>query len=69
MLKPFERMWARVEDDKADSDTAFFYGLLNLGEFVLKFIVAGVVASIPDDKSRLKYRHEHSLVRADGIGD
>jgi hypothetical protein len=69
MLKPFERMWARVENEKADSDTAFFFGLLNLGELVLKFIVAGVVAAIPDDKNRLKYRHEHSLVRADGVGD
>ena len=69
MLKPLERMWARVENEKADSDTAFFFGLLNLGELVLKLCVAGMVAAIQDDKSRIRYGHEHSLVRANGIGD
>jgi hypothetical protein len=62
-------MWARVKNEKADSDTAFFFGLLNLGELVLKFCVAGMVTAIQDDKSRLRYGHEHSLVRVNGIGD
>ncbi len=69
MFKPLERMWERVQNERADSDTAFFFGLLNLGEMIAKWIVAGMIAAVPDDKDRLRYQKTYALVRADGIGD
>jgi tetratricopeptide (TPR) repeat protein len=63
------RVLKRAEREKADSDFSYLFSLLLAGETVLKVAVAGVVASLSDDKDRHRYRLEHLLLRADGIGD
>ena len=35
---------------------------------VLKLIVAGMAASIEDDKDRMRYSVSYKLVRSDGLG-
>ncbi len=64
-----EHVFERVERAKADSDYTYFSTLLLAAEALAKTIVLGVVASIADDTERNRYRLEHQLVRADGIGD
>ena len=59
----------RLESTKSDSDLAYFYDLLLLGEQLTKTITLFLVACINEDNERTKYRHEHSLVRASAIGD
>lgn len=69
MLLPIERMHGRVDAARSDSDTALFYDLLFLGEFITKLAVAGLVAGVAADPDRHRYRLLHRLVRADGIGE
>ncbi|QDT32058.1 NB-ARC domain-containing protein [Thalassoglobus polymorphus] len=64
-----EQVLARAERAKSDSDHAYFFALLYAAEALAKTIVIGIVASIADDKDRNRYRLEHQLVRADGLGD
>ncbi len=59
----------RLESTKEDSDLAYFYDLLLLGELLTKTTSLFLVACINEDNERTKYRHEHSLVRANAIGD
>jgi hypothetical protein len=59
----------RAEQAKTDSDFTYFFSLLLAGEALTKTIVLGMVAAIADDKDRHRYRLEHQLARADGIGD
>ncbi len=59
----------RAEIAKSDSDFTHFFALLLAGEALAKLVVLGMVASIADDKDRNRYRLEHQLVRADGVGD
>jgi hypothetical protein len=66
---PLQRMWARAEQDKEESDYAYATSLLYTGEMTVKLIVAGMLAAIRDDKDRHRYSHAHTLLRADGIGD
>jgi len=66
---PIKRMIERLESTKGDSDLAFFYDLLLLGEQLTKTITLFLVACINEDNERTKYRHEHSLVRSNAIGD
>lgn len=66
---PLSRMWDRVEITKSDSETALMFDLLYLGEMAAKMAVAGLVAGIEDDRERHRYRLEHTLVRANGIGE
>ena len=66
---PFQKMNIRVTTSRDDLDLAFFYDLLLYGEFLTKTISLFLVASIYDDKERIKYRQEHHLVRASAIGD
>ncbi|MDQ3621486.1 MAG: hypothetical protein M3463_03230 [Verrucomicrobiota bacterium] len=40
-----------------------------LGEAVLKTTTLGIIAAITDDSDRNRYRLEHGIVRADGIGE
>ena len=68
-MVPIARMLERVEISREDSDTALFYDLLNLGELVLKLIMAGMVSGVRDERERHRYRIEYGLVRASGIGD
>lgn len=59
----------RAELAKSDSDFTHFFNLLLAGEALAKLVILGMVASIADDKDRNRYRLEHQLVRADGMGD
>ena len=68
-ITPIKRMIERLESTKVDSDLAYFYDLLLLGEQVTKTITLFLVACINEDNDRTKYRHEHFLVRANAIGD
>jgi len=68
-LIPIQRMIDRLESAKSDSDLAYFYDLLLLGEQLTKTITLFLVACVNEDNERTKYRHEHFLVRANAIGD
>ena len=68
-LIPIQRMIERLESTKNDSDLAYFYDLLLLGEQLTKTITLFLVTCVNEDNERTKYRHEHSLVRANAIGD
>jgi len=59
---PLDMMKDRVEAAKQDSDIAFFYDLLYLGEMMLKIVVSGTIASLVDDRDR--HRHDHGRVFA-----
>ena len=63
------QVMSRAELAKSDSDFTHFFALLLAGEALAKLVVLGMVASIADDKDRNRYRLEHQLVRADGVGD
>ena len=69
ILIPISRMLERVELAKADSNSAYFQALLYANEFLVKWCVVFFVSSIADDKERNRYRSEHMLVHADGVGD
>ena len=62
-------MFHRIEVARTESETALFYDLLIAGELLLKLSVAGLTAAIADDRDRNRYRIEHRLVRADGLGE
>jgi ribonuclease HI len=64
-----EQILERAERAKADSDFTYFFSLLLVAEALVKTIVLGMIATIADDKSRHRYRLEHQLARAVGIGD
>jgi tetratricopeptide (TPR) repeat protein len=63
------RMWARAEIARSESETAYFFDLLYLGEMVTKLTVCELLATVDDERDRHKYRLEHRLVRASGIGE
>jgi tetratricopeptide (TPR) repeat protein len=66
---PIGRMLERVRLAKDDSDAAYFFELLYLGEMVIKLLVVEVLASLQDDRERHRYALEYRLVRADGLGE
>lgn len=66
---PLRRMQERIELDKADSSSAYFTSLLYGYELVVKLTTAAFVAAIGDDADRNRYRLEHELVRASGVGE
>ena len=66
---PLKLMLIRAKDSKQESDTAYFYDLMIIGEMVTKFTTLFLVANIEDDVERTRYRYEYRLVRADGIGE
>lgn len=69
LLDPIQKMLARADTEKEESDAAYFDCLMYTGELVFKLAVAGIVAAVRSDRSRHRYRIEHGLVRADGLGD
>lgn len=69
MHTAIQQVLSRSEVAKSDSDFTYFFSLLLAAEAVAKTIVAGMAAAIGDDKHRNRYRIEHALVRADGLGD
>ncbi len=67
--KIITRLLDRLNIDKQESDQAYFMCLMYLGEHITKLYAATLIAGLEMDKDRHKYRCEHLLVRADGIGD
>jgi len=67
--KAIEHVLQRAENAKSESDYTHFSALLLVAEALAKTMTLGMVASILDDKDRHRYRLEHKLVRADGLGD
>jgi hypothetical protein len=69
-MKVLDRMYERLELSRTDcDDTTLFFELMYLGELVLKTLVVGMIAAMEDDRDRHRYRLEHALVRASGLGD
>jgi len=64
-----DRILERAEREKADSDFSYFFSLLLAAEALMKVAVAGTICLLGDDKDRHRYRLEHALLRADGIGE
>jgi len=64
-----DQVMQRVQDSKAGADFTYFFSLLFAGEALFKTITLGMISALQDDKDRNRYRLEHSLVRADGLGD
>jgi hypothetical protein len=67
--RAIEQVLQRANDAKADSDFDYFFSLLLAGEALAKTITLGLIAALGDDKDRNRYRLEHLLVKADGLGD
>lgn len=65
---PASRMLERSRLAKEESDTAYFFDLLYLGEMVTKILVVELLTALEDDRERHRYSLEYELVRADGIG-
>lgn len=64
-----EQVLRRAEIAKSDSDFTYFFSLLLAAEALTKTVVLAIVAAIGDDKDRHRYRLEHQLVRAEGLGE
>jgi hypothetical protein len=67
--KAIDGVLNRTKHAREDGDYTYFHTLLLAAEALAKTITLGVVACIGDDKERNRYRLEHQLVRADGIGE
>lgn len=68
MFRSIDLAFERADRARNDSDTAYFYELMILGEHITKVITLGMLSGIADDRDRNRYRLQHGLVRADGIG-
>src|SRR4051794_20949808 len=64
-----EQTLTRADRARSDSDFTYFFSLLLATEALAKTVVAAIVAAVGDDKDRNRYRLEHQLVRAEGLGD
>ena len=64
-----DQVMLRVKDSKSDADFNYFFSLLLAGEALFKTITLAMLAALDDDKDRNRYRLEHSLARADGLGE
>ena len=69
LLKPIKVMFDHAENEKSESDVAYFNALMYTGELVMKLAIAGLVAAVQDDRERHRYRLEYRLVRANSLGD
>lgn len=68
VMLPLRSMWERVDLTATESDVAYFYDLLNLGELLTKLVTSAMVASI-DDREHNRYTLERNLLHADSLGD
>lgn len=64
-----DQVLARADRSKDDSDFTYLFALLLAGEALVKTTILGLVACIAEDKDRHRYRLEHALAHADGLGD
>ncbi len=68
-MRALDLIWQRVEASRSESIDALFDGLLYAAEAFLKTYAAAIIAGLPDDRDRHRYRLCHRLVRAAGIGE
>ena len=59
----------RAENDKHDSDFAYFFALLLTGEALSKTVTLSTLAAMDDDTEANRYRLLYGLVRANGLGE
>lgn len=67
--KVIELVLSRADRAKSDSEFSYFFSLLLAAEALAKTVTLTMVSAITDDKDRNRYRLEHQLVRASGLGD
>jgi hypothetical protein len=67
--KAIDQIFERVKLSKSDSDFTYFFNLLLAAEALAKIVTLGMVAAIGEDKERNRYRIQHALARADGMGE
>jgi hypothetical protein len=66
---PVRRMLDRLALAREESDAAYFFELMYLGEVLVKLFVIELLAGMIDDRERHRYALEYRLLRADGIGE
>lgn len=69
MHRAIDQVMQRVRVARDDSDFNYFFSLLLAGEALFKTVTLGMIAALDDDKDRNRYRLEHGLARADGLGE
>lgn len=67
--KLIAQLFERAETDKSESDFTYFFALLLASEAIAKTVTLGILAALNDDTEANRYRLEHRLVRANGLGD
>lgn len=60
---------ARIAHDQGEGDIAYFHALLLQLEYITKLVTAGVVACLEEESDRHRYSFEHTLVRANSLGE
>lgn len=68
-LLPVELIKQRVEQARKESTAELFACLLYMAEGFFKTYAAAIIAGIPEETNRHRYRLCHKLVRAAGIGE
>lgn len=68
-LRALELVWQRVEVARSESVDAHYHALLYAAEAFLKTYAAAIIAGLPDERDRHRYRLCLRLVRAAGIGE
>jgi hypothetical protein len=68
-LLPIELVKVRVEAARKESTNDVFSSLLYVAEAFLKTYTAAIIAGVPDETNRHRYRLCHKLVRAASIGE
>ena len=63
-----DRVSERASRSIEDSETAYLFDLLYLGECLTKVVTLGMVAGLQAERESHRYRVEHNLVRANGLG-
>jgi hypothetical protein len=64
-----DELRARVSRDQGEGDIAYFNALLLQLEYITKLVTAGVVACLEEGPERHRYSFEHTLVRANSLGE
>ena len=67
--RAIDQVLNRAHLARSDSDFTYFSDLLLAAEALGKLITVGMLAAIRNGKDRNRYRLEHGLVRAAGLGD
>ncbi|WP_211271595.1 hypothetical protein, partial [Streptomyces exfoliatus] len=65
---PVNRMLERANLARQESDTAYFFDLLYLGEMLVKVLAVELLAALQSDRERHRYAAVSELVRAESIG-